>query len=466
MAKRTRMTNVDAAWLQMESPTNLMMITGVITFETPVDYAALQAVLEIRLLEGYPRFRQRVVRPGFQFGNLFWEDDPHFDIAAHLHHIALPEPGDQHALQRLASTVMSMPLDMGRPLWHFYLVDGYRGGSAVIVRLHHCIADGIALARVFLSLVDPEPDENGAEAAQPEVAREKRSRLPGPILAMESALRTARKAADRVMHEGMAIAENPELLQQYAAQGVDGLAALNKLVLSWPDPQTRFKGELGVSKRAVWTTPRPLEEVKKIGRLTGCTVNDVLVGCVTGALRRYLAAHGEEVENFRAAVPVNLRPTEGPIALGNQFGLVFLPLPVGMADPIDRILEVKQRMDAIKNSPEAIVALGLLNVIGLTPPVVEKQIMRLFGSKVTSVMTNVPGPRQPVNMAGSRIRSLIFWVPQSGGLGLGISIFSYNNRVILGIASDAGLVPDPEQITAFFDAEFEELLALVNGQDA
>lgn len=454
MTNRIRMTNVDAAWLQMESPTNLMMITGILTFEQPIAPADFRAVLQRGLVDAYPRFRQRVVRPFARLGALYWEDDPHFDLGVHIHHIGLPAPGDQAALQALVSAVMSTPLDLTRPPWHFYLVDGFGDGCAVVARLHHCIADGIALARVLLSLTE---EANGDEAVSGEESGKRERSRP-------SAVDTVRKVAERVASEGLAVVGNPDLLQDYAAQGLQGVAAFNKLVLSWPDPPTIYKGRLGVTKRAAWSRPIPLSDVKAIGRTADCTVNDVLIAAMTGALRSYMAEHGKLVDNFRAAVPFNLRPLDGPIELGNQFGLVFLSLPVGLADPLDRLLEVKQRMDAIKNSPEAAVAFGLLNAIGMTPPIVEKQFMRLFGAKLTAVMTNVPGPRGPITLAGSQVSSLICWVPQSGGLGLGVSIISYNGGVFVGVATDAGLVPDPDRVIEAFYADFEQMLALVAPQ--
>ena len=150
------MSNVDTAWLQMDRPTNLMMIASFMTFDEPIDYERLLATIERRLLI-FDRFRQRVVPPRIPFGNYAWEDDPHFDIRAHVHRAALPAPGDKAALQAMMSDIISTPLDRSRPLWHYYLLDGYKGGSVIACRLHHSIADGIALMRVLLSMTDLTP---------------------------------------------------------------------------------------------------------------------------------------------------------------------------------------------------------------------------------------------------------------------------------------------------------------------
>jgi WS/DGAT/MGAT family acyltransferase len=248
-----------------------------------------------------------------------------------------------------------------------------------------------------------------------------------------------------------------------AKLGLDGVAALGKLLLIGPDAQTIFKGRLGVSKRAAWSSPVPLHDVKAIGRITGTTVNDVLLTAVTGALRRYLQLRGQPTDgiSIRALLPVNLRPLDGPIELGNRFGLVFVDLPIGIADSFERLVGFKQQMTTIKNSPEAVIAFGILSTIGMIPAGAEQRVVELFGNKATAVMTNVPGPREPLYLAGKRLRRIMCWVPKSGRLGLGVSILSYAGEVCIGIATDVGLVPDPEAIVAAFQAEFDELMDLV-----
>jgi WS/DGAT/MGAT family acyltransferase len=206
----------------------------------------------------------------------------------------------------------------------------------------------------------------------------------------------------------------------------------------------------------------PLQDVKGIGKGLGGTVNDVLLTAMTGGLRRYLQDRGEPVDglNFRAVVPVNLRRPGTEHELGNKFGLVFLSLPVGLADPVDRLRELKRRMDGLKDSLEAPVAFGILNGIGMSPEAIQDVVVNIFGTKGTAVMTNVIGPMEPIYLAGAPLDSLMFWVPQSGRLGMGVSILSYAGRVWMGIITDEGLVPDPEAIIAGFQSEFAQLLQL------
>jgi WS/DGAT/MGAT family acyltransferase len=243
---------------------------------------------------------------------------------------------------------------------------------------------------------------------------------------------------------------------------------LGKLLLIGPDEPSLFKGPVGVIKRAAWSEPLALTDVKSVSRAIGATINDVMISSVAGALRRYLDAREQDTDglNLRAMVPVNLRaPGELDLDdLGNRFGLVFLDLPVGIVEPLKRIAVLKKRMDAIKRTPEAAVAFGILGAIGATPGLVERTINRLFGMKATAVMTNVPGPREPLYLMQNRIRGLMFWVPTPASLGLGVSIISYAGEVMVGVGTDARLVPDPEEIVQAFVDEFRSLQVLVLGK--
>lgn len=446
---QNRFSPVDTAWLRMEHPTNLMMISGIFMFDEPIELDELRDVIESRLLT-FRRFRQKVRKPPLSFMTPYWVDDPHFDIDAHLHRIALPAPGDQAALQSLANDLMSTPLDFSKPLWQIHLVENYGEGCALVCRLHHCIADGIALMRVLLSLTDEAAEPAADETAESPAAPVKVGRTGAPI-------------NGQLIGKGLEMLTDPE--QRWAAlrMGADGALTLANLLLLEPDPPTPLKGTLGVQKRCAWSLPIPLSDVKAIGKVTDSTVNDVLLTAVAGALGRYLRSRGETVGglDLRAVVPVNLRPLDGPIKLGNAFGLVFLPLPIGIDDPLDRLRELKRRMDKIKGTPEALVTFGILNAMGAGGKQVEEIVVSIFEKKATTVMTNVPGPREVRYLAGKPITGIMFWVPQSGRLGLGVSILSYAGDVLVGIASDAGLTPDPETIVEATHVEFDNLMQLV-----
>jgi WS/DGAT/MGAT family acyltransferase len=420
----TALTAADGAWWGMDHPTNLMTITAVFTFAEPFEMARLRRLAEERLL-GFDRFRQRVVKSGL--GRPRWVDDPAFSLANHLHEAVLSAPGDRAALQALVGELMSTPLPKDRPLWQFHLVP-FERGHALIARVHHCIADGMSLVQVLLSLADTPPS-----FVQP--------RPPA----------TERHAPTR----GMVAAER--VRAAFRAGG--GLAKTVAGILDLrADPRTPLRGRLGRAKLAVWSDPIALDEVRAVGKHVGATVNDVLLSAVAGALRRYLEHRHARAEGItlRAVVPVNLRRPDD-VALGNRFGLVFLPLPVGHRGPLERLHAVKRAMDAIKRSPEAVVIFGLLRAFGATTVQLLETAVNLLGRKATTVMTNVPGPRDPVRFYGRAVDSMMFWVPQSGRLGLGVSILSYCGQVRVGIAADAGLVPDPHHIVEAFHDAFQEL---------
>jgi diacylglycerol O-acyltransferase / wax synthase len=439
---------VDAAWLRMDDPTNLMMVTGVLLIDGRLDPARLRKVVEERLL-AFPRFRQRVEEPPFGLGPPLWVTDDRFDLDAHLHHVALPAPGDKAALEAFVSDMLGTPLDATKPLWQLHLVD-HAGGSALVSRVHHCIADGIALIQVLLSLTDT--------SARPR--RRRRDELP-ELDGGGSGPPPLLRAGGWLAQAGFGLVRDPGQAVRLAGFGAGAAATLARLALLPPDPATSLKGRLGVIKRAAWSEPFQLAEVKAAGERVGGTINDVLVSAAAGALGRYLAARGDDVDGLdvRAAVPVNLRPLDEAYQLGNRFGLVFLALPLGIADPVARTAEVKRRMDELKSSLQPAVALGTLSAIGYLPGVFQPLPVGFFGSKATAVLTNVPGPRQRLFLAGKPLQRAMFWVPQSGRLGLGISILSYAGEVMVGVASDAGLVPDPQAIVDVFHLEVEALLA-------
>ncbi len=457
---RQPMSSVDRAWLLAERPTNRMVINGLWIFKQPFDYHRLIHTLAERMLS-FRRFRQRVVDPPGSIGRAYWEDDPNFDLRAHVRRIALPAPGNKAMLQELVGSLISAPLDQSKPLWEFYLIEEYEGGSALLGRIHHCIADGVALVRVMLSLTDPTPEDSWQTPAQ---RRDTRWNPLKPFLRTASAMiNNAVGLSSMLAAEGMEAFTNPDHLRGRAEEGalLAGKTAgvLGKLALMTSDDRTVFKGKLGVTKAVAWSDSIQLDEVKFIKNRTGTTVNDVLVSVLTGALRRYMIENGDDPtgREVRAMVPVNTRPAAQKVELGNQFALVYLTLPVGIADPLDRLFAVKRRMDRIKQTPEAEVTYQIISGLGLFPDEAAALIKEYFASKASAVLTNVPGPAQKLYFAGTPLDKMIFWVPQSGSIGMGLSILSYGGEVTVGVMTDDHLVPDPESIIDAFGAEFEAL---------
>jgi WS/DGAT/MGAT family acyltransferase len=462
MTDAQRMSSADAAWLHMDQPTNLMVISAALWFDEPVDWDRARELVQTRLVERFPRFSQRVVEGRAPLAGPHWEDDPNFDVGLHLHHVALPHPGDRASLQELVADLVATPLDQTKPLWHFHFVDGYGGGSAIVVRMHHCIADGIALARVLLSLTDEAPDAGIAPPDDERPVPGDRGPLGALLAPATGALAAARDAAGALAHEAIEVAQHPSELLDLAASARDDAEALAKMVLAGPDAPSPLKGELGIAQHVAWSAPISLDDVKALGHRMSATVNDVLLSAMAGALRSYLRARDGLVDEITAFVPFNLRPLDQPLPphLGNRFGLVFLRLPVGTGDRRRRLAEIHREMEQIKRSPQGAVSYGLLEAMGRTPVQVEKRLVEMFSAKGTAVMTNVPGPRQRVYFAGSPVRGVLVWAPRSGSVAMSVAIFSYAGEITVGLMVDEGLIPDPEEIIRSFGREVEALSRL------
>jgi WS/DGAT/MGAT family acyltransferase len=263
-------------------------------------------------------------------------------------------------------------------------------------------------------------------------------------------------------HESVEVARHPAHMLDLATTAREDADALAKVLLQGADPQTPLKGEMGVAKSVAWSAPIPVDDVKAMGHATGTTINDILLTAMAGALRRYLRARDGLVEELTAFIPFNLRPLDEPLPaeLGNRFGLVFLQLPVGIGDRRRRLRVVHERMEEIKHSPEGAVSYGVLDAMGRTPVGVEQRLVDLFSTKGSAVITNVPGPRRPVYLAGTPVAGVLVWAPASGGVSMTVSIFSYAGQITVGLMVDAGLIPDPETILTGFEREIQALLRL------
>ncbi len=457
-----RLSTADTAWLHMDRPTNLMVINSVELFDEPPDWERVKQIIQSRLVDRYPRFRQRVVESRLPLRAPRWEDDPDYALEHHVHHFALPAPGDRAALQELVGDLMTMPLDRNRPLWHTYLVDGFGEGAAIINRMHHCIADGIALARVMLSLTDSDRDA-GIAPPPGERPRARSARfLPGIAGSTERILAGAGHAGFAAVRQSAGLIASPSHAASLAGAIARDGAAAARLLMTPADAASAIKGDPGISRRVAWGKPLSLEQVKEIAHSHGTTVNDVLMAALSGGLRHYLRDRGAAAREIQAMVPFNLRPLDQPVPrdLGNRFGLVFLPLPVGVSGSYRRLTEVHKRMAEIKEGRDGAISYALLSATGLTPEPVERRIVDLFTGKGTAIVTNVPGPPEPVYLAGTPVRTVLVWAPTSGHIGMSVSIFSYRGEVTVGLMVDAALVPDPDHVVAQLELELEALAHL------
>jgi len=457
------MSAVDAAWLRLDRPHNLMMIVGVWVFDEPLDFPRFRQVVAERFLR-FARFR---CRPVEELRGSMWEPDAEFDLDAHVRRVALPAPAGRRELEALVSDLAGLALDPRRPLWQMQVVDNYAGGAAVILRIHHCYADGIALTQVFLSMTDTERDpgplpEPGAavRAAERVPAHE----LPGALRVPGSEL-----VLDAVgqgvswIGKALRLAQHPEHAGELALHGLGLIREIAHVAALPDDAPSRLRGALGRRKLAAWADPLPFGEVRTIARALGCTINDVLMATAAGAIGSYLRGQGEDTTGLciRATVPVNLRDPGDGVSLGNRFGLVFLDLPVGIRDPLARLDAVRQAMSELKGSYQPALLLGLMATLGVLGETAEDLAVDLLSRKASLVASNVPGPQTQLYLAGSRLSQLMFWVPQSGQIGVGVSILTYNGQVQFGVIADRRRIPDPRRLVSRFATEFEQLVLAV-----
>ena len=457
MPHSERMSSVDVTWYRMDRPANLMVILGLLILDGPVDVERVEATLAARIL-AFQRFRNRVEAHAT---GLWWCEDPHFDIAHHIKRVRLPGAAGKPELQRYVAELAARPLDRAHPPWEYHIVEDYQGGAVLVARIHHAVGDGIALVKVLLSLTDDRPDAPVVPAA-PEPGA-----MPGGRFAWEDVfgvtgrlMDVGLRLSDEFWRASFELATQPARTVEYVRNTTGVVGELAYLLTMPSDTATRLKGVPLGDKRVAWTDPIALPEVKAVSRALGCSVNDMLLAAATGAIRGYLEDKGDPTDGVevRVLVPINLRPPGGVEELGNRFGIIAVELPVGFASPLERLYEIRRRMEALKTSYEPSVTLGLFAGLGYAPQIVQDMLFDLLLSRATAVMTNVPGPQQPLYLAGSPLKQVMFWVPQTGNIGMGVSLLSFNGQVHFGLITDAALVPDPDDIIGRFRPEFERLV--------
>jgi len=363
----------------------------------PVPRERLEEVVEARILR-FDRFRQRLVSPRRPWRAPHWVDSPRIDFDYHVKEVTLPPPGDHAALQELISNLAVIPLDPTHPLWQVHMVEPCDHGCAMIWRVHHSLADGVALAHVVLSMTDSD-SQNHASTAEEESRESAREALP-PVR-----VKTRRQAARTLALRGLEmlgdLPTGPELMEL----GVDAATDLSDILLSPADTATVLRGAPTVPKRVTWSDPIAIEEIKTIGRRLSGTVNDILLTATAGALRDYLLARGAALDgaSLRALVPVSMRPPGTELELGNRIGVVFLPLPVELADPAERLAELKWRMDNHKGSYQAPMIYAAMQIVGSVPRGPLNLAVDYLCAKASVVVTNVKGPTERRTLAGSSL---------------------------------------------------------------
>ena len=499
MSERQRLGVQDALWLEMDKPGNLMVVDSLFWTAEPIDWDRYRDATKERLWDRFPVFRSVVVRS--EDGGWWWEEQPDADFEDRYERVVLAEPGGDVELQELIASQRTVPLDRSEPLWRAVLVDGFHGGSAVLFRAHHAIADGIRMVQLSLSVFDTNPDgaaalrrtrrqpQRPAPSSAPAGSPPAPSRAPltsqvlsqattvastslqlahsavtNPVGAAHSALTISESLAGSVgsrARSALGALGRPGLPSVLA--GVPGdVDTFRKLVLGTRNDNTCWTGTVGEHKAIAWSPAIPLDDVKATAHANAATVNDVLVTCVAESLRAYLEQHQAVCHGVTWDVPVNLKPFDAtlPLELGNSFALVQLELPTNIDDPVRTLEVVRRRMGRIKRGHEAVVDFGVQAVISRMSKRLYRTSIDVLANRAIGVLTNVPGPQVPLYVAGQKVEGMMGWAPLTADQVMSFTIYSYDGKVFVGIAADAGLVPDHEQIVAGFADAFRRLKLL------
>jgi diacylglycerol O-acyltransferase len=459
------MSVIDTAWLRMDAPDNPMTIVGIVTTATPLDPARLRRLVGRRLL-GLPRFRQRPV-PDALGG--CWQPCRRIDLGRHVVTETLPAPAGDAELADLAARLASEPLDASRPRWQIHVVERFGPGSACVLRVHHCYADGAAMIRVLQAIADPV-----RRRAQPHDVAAQPDRAPtraGPAAPLRTWLDQVAKPAGEILGQ-LALAaarwldpDGPprQAIERVTDAATHAAAMATELarVLSLPDdPGTPLRGAASGRKCAAWATPLDLDRVRAVAHALECTINDVLMAAVAGAIGAWLReTHGIDIDGLvlRASMPVDLRGPDETATSGNKFGLVFVDLPVGESSPVQRVQRLHATLQDLKSSLQPATTLATLALLGTLPAALQSPTVDLLSRKTTLVASNVRGPPRALCLAGQRIDRLCFWVPQAGSARVGVSLLSYAGKVFFGIIADRNVLAEPELVAALFLREFAQL---------
>jgi WS/DGAT/MGAT family acyltransferase len=463
VANPDRLTGLDSSFLHLERDSAHMHVAGCAIFKgTPPTHAELVGAIESRL-HLVPRYRQRLAFVPFGQGRPVWVDDPHFNVAYHVRHTALPNPGGEDQLMRMTGRVFSQALDRSRPLWEVWLVEGLGGGRfGLLSKTHHALVDGISGVDIMTVLFDTSPEP--MPVAPPDQEWVPRP-LPTGAQLLADALMERATVPGEMVRGVRAVLRGPRVV---AGQLARSLGALGELAMTGlqPAPPTPFNVPIGPHRRFTWVRG-DLAEFKAVKNALSGTVNDVVLTVVSGALGSYMRRHGQSTEDLqlRAMIPVSVRADVERGALGNRVAAMWAPLPVGITDPVERLRTISASMEELKSSGQAVGAQVLTQLSGFAPPTIMSQASRLAARQrlFNLVVTNVPGPQFPLYLLGRELESIFPMVPLTTNTALGIAIMSYNGQLNFGLAGDYDALNDIDQLADELREAIEELVAAAGG---
>jgi WS/DGAT/MGAT family acyltransferase len=451
-----RLTAVDASFLTNETSASHMHIGAILVFEgPPPKYVDLVEHVRGRL-DLVPRFRQRLVVPPLEAGRPLWADDVNFNLTYHIRHTALPEPGGEEQLRRLAGRVFSQQLDRSKPLWELWLVQGLeRDRFAILTKTHHAMVDGISGVDIGTVLFDLEPIPSPAPSEDGWVPQ----REPTTAELVTRGAVDAAAAPVKLLERAVEAARHPESAAKRVGEAIEGIGEVVSAFAD-PAPSVPLNRRIGPHRRFAWTRAE-LATFKRIKDTFGGTVNDVVLAVVTGALREWLHGRGIRTEGLelRALVPVSIRTADERGDLGNRIAAMRGPLPVYVADPARRLRVVSEQMEGLKRSKQALGAEVIARFNDFAPPTLLAQASRInFSTRLFNlIVTNVPGPQVPIYLLGRELEDLfpVAFLPQNHALA--VAVMSYNGRLGFGLLADYDAMEDLDELGAGLNRSLAEL---------
>jgi diacylglycerol O-acyltransferase / wax synthase len=460
-----RLSSLDAGFLHVENDRQQMHVGSLLVFEGPVPaFEDFTAHLE-SCLDSVARYRQRVQRMPLDLARPVWADDPHFSLAYHLRHTAIPSPGGDAQVRALVARVLSQRLDIDRPLWEMWLVEGLPEDRwAIITKTHHAMIDGLAGNELMEIVLDRDRDPRRREpTAWSPNPQPSRLELAGSAVAGVARIPVDLTRAAAAAVRGVT---SPADVARAGAVRAFGLATVGRSAAS---PTSVLNGPVGPHRRWSWARAE-LGDIKRVKVAAGCTVNDVVLAGVAGGFRAYLQARGEDVQSttIRSLVPVSIRTEAHQGRLGNQVTAMFADLPISVADPRERLDAVARQMDHLKHTGQAVGVEAMLSAGDFVPATLMTLGARVYartGQRViNTVTTNIPGPQYPIYLLGRRMLEMFPYIPVALGVRISIGIMSYDGHVAIGVTGDYDAVPDLDILCTAIEDSLAELAATVKGQ--
>jgi diacylglycerol O-acyltransferase len=434
-------------------------VASITVFDGPAPpYDALREHIESRL-HLVPRFRQRLAEVPLDQGRPVWVDDPHFNLRYHLRHAGLPPPGSEEQLKNLAGRLFAQRLDRTKPLWEMWLVDGlHDDGFVLVAKSHHALVDGISAVDITTVLFDGDPDAPPMPAPRRRWAPRP---LPTPAQLLSDALVERATRPAEFVRTARAVVRAPRQLLRGTRDGLQAMGALAFAGLS-PAPPTPLNVKIGPHRRYTWVDA-DLVELQRIKDTLGGTVNDAVLAVVAGALGHFLRHRGIDTDGLvlKALVPVSVRAESEQGALGNEVAPMWALLPVGIEDPVRQHAAIRDATADVEDARQAIGARTLTELAGFASPTIMSQAARLQQRQrfFNLVVTNVPGPQQPLYLLGRRLRALYPVVPLAGRQALGVAVMSYNGRLGFGLLGDYDALADLDALAEFLRTSIDALAA-------